>query len=268
MYVIFPADEVVYLSYGSVIYLPQSYNNSGQITSGNNNSNNNNNNRETSSNRQSIRSHTSAVPSLPSTSTGSSKSAIRSSTGTTLNDDLQSDKKSNKGKLKRNKSRSSKDSKDSEERPIRPQRYKKVKEAVNASELKKDQYLRVPNSNISVNNTKSNQQETSSPSSTKKTSTLASTTTTTPTARRLSYSDFLPHQRLNVSPKRDINNKVNKKETNKIKNSSAVDFDELFENVQLNNSDNNSATNLSHRLQRTESLYSTTGERHRQFFVC
>lgn len=239
MYVIFPADEVVYLSYGRVIYVPTT-NNSGQII--NSGANNNHNNKETSSSHQSIRSHTSA-PSLPSTSTGSSRSTIQSSIGTSHQNGYQSDNNSDKGKLKRNKSKSSKDSKDSEEKPVRPQRYKKVKETVNVSELKKDQYLRVPTN--SVNNTKLQQQQQQPPQQ------------ETSTARRLSYSDFLPHQRLNVSPKRD---KVTKKEVKR--NSSGVNFDELF-NAQLSNS----ASSLP-RLQQTESFYSTTGERNRTFFVC
>lgn len=227
MYVIFPADEVVYLSYGRVIYVPPTNNKIEQVIS----SNNQNNNKDTSSSRQSI-SRTFA-PSLPSTSTGSSRSTVRSSIGTFFHNGFTSDNNSDKS-LKRNKSKSSKDSKDSEEKPPpkRPERRKKSKETVNVSEIKKNQYLRVPNN--SVNNTKQQQQHQE----------------TTSTTRRLSYSDFLPHQRerLNASPKRG---KVTKNEPKR--NSSNVTFDELF-NVQRSNS----ASNLP-RLQATESFYSTTG---------
>lgn len=250
MYVIFPADEVVYLSYGRVIYVPQASKVEQAVGS---------TTKETSSSHHSIRSHTSA-PSLPSTSTGSSRSTVRSSIGTFFHNGFASDNGSENDTLQRtksSKSKRSKDSKDSdksskEEKPIRPQRRKKSneassnqdastnktkeslshkesfnnkdscntgevlnsksKETLKSKDLAKSQYLRVPNDSV-----------TNSPHS----------------GRRLSYSDFLPHnrERLNASPKRD-NCKLTKKESKR--SSPGVDFDDLF-NAQRTNS----ATSLS-----------------------
>lgn len=228
MYVIFPADEVVYLSYGRVIYVPPIAPSQQVIRT---------TTTEPDSSFQSNRNQTS-IPSLPSTSTGSTRSN-RSSLGNVLNG-FASDNNSEKNSLKRTKSTKSKQSKESdksEEKPIRGKSPKPKcsdntgKSPAPSVKSQKDQYLQVPSSGKEKSPTPQ---------------------------RRLSYSDFLPHH----AERFNINNKKEKSPKKSLKpNSSATNFDELFRIDPSNNSNYNPS-----RLQIEKPQYNSKGETYKFCF--
>lgn len=152
MYVIFPADEVVYLSYGRLIYVPKAQE-SGQETAAS----------PTSSTIQRVLDNICSNPSVPSTSTSSTRSFHSVVNGPSLSsysEDLQESSHLHRGALetlqgsvKSNKSwpqpSTSKTKNSSRQPPVRPNRAKKKSQIVDnceppAAETKTGTLLQVP----------------------------------------------------------------------------------------------------------------------------